>query len=416
MRGLFSRRRTNDAPADRGAAPADDVGPSGLLEAGMGSGSGPTEGAAGAPIEPPPPVAAAPSGPADGALVASEALDPLTGLARREALLGHLAEMDGKAAALILFDMDDFRRYNEQWGRQAGDDALRAIGATLAAAVGDRGRVFRSGGDQFAAVLETGLDQNSSASAWADQALAGLSPLSASGAVVVLRQGNRPEATVRDGELTLVALKEAGGAMVGTHGPHVDAWARSRRHEVDALARRVEDLQMENERLNQSMLIDTHTGLANASAFDADHSQLDYRRRRSDDPYAVVLIELDHFDQLCSALGDEAGAQALKEVAATVARTIRGSDRAYTMGGNELAVLLPGAQVREAVVAAERIRLRVEKLGRPHPDNPSGIVTVTLAAVAAGFRHKTTKDVMAEIHDLLHNGTVKNRNRVIWPL
>lgn len=340
----------------------------------------------------------------------------MTGLGRRDALLRHLSDMDGRPAALILFDMDDFGRYNEQWGREAGDDALRSVAATLASAAGDRGRVFRSGGDQFAAVLETGDDQRASASAWANQAVAALSPLSASGAVVALRQGGRPEATVRDGELTLVALKEAGGAMVGAHGPHVDEWARSRRHEVGALARQVEELQMENRRLSQSMLIDPHTGLANASAFDADHTQLDYRRRRSDDPYAVVLIELDYFEQLCVALGDEAGDRALEAVATTISRTVRGSDRAYTMGGHEFAVLLPGAQMREAVVAAERVRLRVEKLALPHPDNPSGVVTVTPAAMSAGFRHKTTKDVITELQDLLHDEADRNRNRVIWPL
>ena len=50
-----------------------------------------------------------------------------------------------------------------------------------------------------------------------------------------------------------------------------------------------------------------------------------------------------------------------------------------------------------------------------HPANGPGVVTVTIAAVAAGFRHKTTKDMIAELQTLLAAGKQAGRNRVDWP-
>lgn len=185
--------------------------------------------------------------------------------------------------------------------------------------------------------------------------------------------------------------------------------------ENDELVRENEELRLENQKLLQAILIDPQSGLPNAAAFDADHAQLDARRRRYEDGYAVLIADIDHFHTFNELFGEEAGHELTMLIATTIGQTVRQSDRTYRTGGEEFAVLLPGAELREAVTAAERVRENVERLQVLHPGNPPGIVTVTIAAIGAGFRHKTPKDMISELQDLMVAGKRAGRNRVVWP-
>ena len=181
------------------------------------------------------------------------------------------------------------------------------------------------------------------------------------------------------------------------------------------LLREVEELRLENQKLLQAILIEPQSGLPNAAAFDADHAQLDARRRRYEDGYAVLIADIDHFHTFNEIFGEDAGHELIKLIATTIGQSVRQSDRTYRTGGEEFAVLLPGAEMREAVTAAERVRETVEQLQMLHPGNPPGVVTLTIAAVGAGFRHKTPKDMIAELQDLMVGGKRAGRNRVVWP-
>lgn len=337
--------------------------------------------------------------------------DTLTGLAGRPGLLAAvgLASRSGPPSALVVVDLDRFLSYPIP----EADDILLAVAGALGATVTGRGAVFRTDRDEFAVVVEAASEE--SAAAWASRALQALGPIAASAAVVMIEPNTRPESALRDAELTMAALEEAGGGIVGAHGPHVDDWVRHRRHELDALAAEVDELRMENQRLRQAILIDPRSGLPNVAAFDADHTQLDARWRRRADSYAVLLTDIDYFHEFNGEFGSEAGRLAVGAVSRTIGRTVRGGDRTYRLGDEEFAVLLPGSQLREAVAAAERIRLRVEKLGIKHPGSPTGLLSVSIAAIAVGPRHQSMKDVLVELRDLLLAGTRVGRNRVIWP-
>lgn len=337
--------------------------------------------------------------------------DALTGLGRRAELLAAVGGISrsGPPSALVVIDLDHFLSYPVD----EADDVLRAVAKALRATATGRGSVFRTDRDEFAAVVEAPSEE--SGAAWASRALQSLGPIAASAAVVMIEPNTRPESALRDAEMTMAALKEAGGGIVGAHGPHVDDWVRHRRHELDALTREVDELRSENERLRQAMLIDPRSGLPNVAAFDADHAQLDSRWRRSADSYSVLLTDIDYFDDFKEEFGSEAGLLALGAISRTIGRTVRGGDRTYRLGDEEFAVLLPGSELREAVAAAERIRLRVEKLAIEHPGSPTGLLSVSIAAVAIGHRHESTKDVLVELEDLLLAGTRVGRNRVIWP-
>jgi diguanylate cyclase (GGDEF)-like protein len=90
----------------------------------------------------------------------SQALtDALTGLGNRRALLADLEDnllvaTEQSPRALLLFDLDGFKQYNDWHGHPAGDALLRRLGERLAGAVGDHALAYRLGGDEFCVIVE----------------------------------------------------------------------------------------------------------------------------------------------------------------------------------------------------------------------------------------------------------------------
>ncbi len=77
--------------------------------------------------------------------------DELTGLPGRRALDELLGEL-GPRYAVAMVDVDHFKKFNDTYGHQAGDQLLRKIAATLQSVPGG-GRAFRYGGEEFAVVF-----------------------------------------------------------------------------------------------------------------------------------------------------------------------------------------------------------------------------------------------------------------------
>lgn len=91
--------------------------------------------------------------------------DPLTGLRNRRAFEAiferEAAEYRryGRPLSLVILDIDHFKQVNDTWGHEAGDAALRAVGALLEAAVREVDIAARFGGEEFVVLLpETTMD------------------------------------------------------------------------------------------------------------------------------------------------------------------------------------------------------------------------------------------------------------------
>ena len=88
--------------------------------------------------------------------------DPLTGLSNRRALDSLVDDLcaRGETFSVILVDVDGFKAFNDYYGHQVGDDALRRIAAMLRASLRfTADRIARMGGEEFAVVLpQTTLD------------------------------------------------------------------------------------------------------------------------------------------------------------------------------------------------------------------------------------------------------------------
>jgi diguanylate cyclase (GGDEF)-like protein len=90
-------------------------------------------------------------------LVTELETDPLTGLYNRGKLvydLDRLFTMDDPSPHVLAFlDLDGFKAYNDAFGHPAGDALLVRLGHQLGDAVGDGGRAYRMGGDEFAMLV-----------------------------------------------------------------------------------------------------------------------------------------------------------------------------------------------------------------------------------------------------------------------
>ena len=89
--------------------------------------------------------------------------DSLTGLRNRRSLVAdlelHLAHADlARPQALLLFDLDGFKEYNDAFGHPAGDGLLVRLAARLADSVGAGGEAYRLGADEFCVLVSPGRD------------------------------------------------------------------------------------------------------------------------------------------------------------------------------------------------------------------------------------------------------------------
>lgn len=85
--------------------------------------------------------------------------DFLTGCDNRKAFEQHLGEMskaakaEGQNLCVIMLDIDHFKKFNDKFGHQIGDEALKHVSRTLMDSVKGRDRVARYGGEEFAVIL-----------------------------------------------------------------------------------------------------------------------------------------------------------------------------------------------------------------------------------------------------------------------
>lgn len=86
--------------------------------------------------------------------------DPLTGLYNRRALEKYIDTMISKRIpfTLVMCDLDGFKRYNDTYGHQAGDIALKKFASLLRESIRSTDLSFRYGGDEFVIVLQGELE------------------------------------------------------------------------------------------------------------------------------------------------------------------------------------------------------------------------------------------------------------------
>ncbi len=106
--------------------------------------------------------------------------------------------------------------------------------------------------------------------------------------------------------------------------------------------------------LETAALTDPLTGLPNRRAFDQLFSAALAQARREGRPLALVVLDLTRFKEINDRFGHQAGDRALIQVARAMESEKREGDLLFRWGGDEFALILPGADRAGARIAAER--------------------------------------------------------------
>jgi diguanylate cyclase (GGDEF)-like protein len=80
---------------------------------------------------------------------------------------------------------------------------------------------------------------------------------------------------------------------------------------------------------------------------------------RLEEPYAVAVVDIDHFKSFNDTYGHETGDQVLRMVAARLAR-VNGGGQAYRVGGEEFSILFPGKAAKDMLPHLELLRAVIE--------------------------------------------------------
>ena len=147
------------------------------------------------------------------------------------------------------------------------------------------------------------------------------------------------------------------------------------------VAVRTEALQTAKEQLEQLSVTDALTEVCNRRQFDISLLEEWQRGRTEDWSVAVLMIDIDFFKAYNDSHGHLAGDECIQAVARALTDTVRASDIVCRYGGEEFAIILPKADLRQAFSVALRAHAAVRALEIPHPGE-IGRVTVSIGVAA----------------------------------
>ena len=155
---------------------------------------------------------------------------------------------------------------------------------------------------------------------------------------------------------------------------------------------------------------DSLTGLPNRALFMARLKRCLARAKRRDDPFAVLLLDLDRFKVVNDSLGHLHGDRLLVAVARRLATAVRAGDTVARLGGDEFAILFAGGEEEAATEAAERIQtaLAMPMTVRGQPI----VVTASIGIAWSTDDYRHPEDVLRDADTALYRAKARGRGKV----
>jgi diguanylate cyclase (GGDEF)-like protein len=208
----------------------------------------------------------------------------------------------------------------------------------------------------------------------------------AAGALILTVALASPSALLRD-PAPLVGIIVLLAALVVAQQPLLDAEIRWRRDAV----------------------LDPLTGLLNRQGLQHRFQEVAEQARFTASPISMIICDLDEFKALNDAHGHARGDAILQAAAYQLRKTMRAFELLYRIGGEELLLILPGAELHDARRVAEQARMAIEQ-GRP-----GGVYLTASFGVCTARGAEIEFESMFESADrCLYEAKRSGRNRVAF--
>jgi diguanylate cyclase (GGDEF)-like protein len=194
------------------------------------------------------------------------------------------------------------------------------------------------------------------------------------------------------------------------------------RTEVTELVRREQQLVDLNAQLDEALArleqvseTDALTGIANRRHFDRRLAEEWSRVDRYGTPFALLLVDVDHFKRYNDRQGHQQGDRCLREVAQVLlACARRPTDLVARYGGEEFAVLLPHTTHEAAATQAQRLLGAMDEARLPHPDSPvAPFVTLSIGGALAEPGQAAGMEALVQAADrALYRAKAAGRHRI----
>lgn len=174
----------------------------------------------------------------------------------------------------------------------------------------------------------------------------------------------------------------------------------------------VSDRKTMESQLQQMAMTDDLTGLFNRRHFTRQGMKELGLAQRSQQPCALIMLDIDHFKVINDTHGHQAGDDVLKTLARVIGQNVREADTVGRLGGEELAVLLPNTDGEVAASLAERLRQSVEAI--PHVVNGQALtVTVSLGVASLWANTDTLDTLLSRADQAMYAAKHQGRNQVM---
>lgn len=183
--------------------------------------------------------------------------------------------------------------------------------------------------------------------------------------------------------------------------------------ELKRSARTMEAMKKDMELIRKEALTDGLTSVGNRKAFDQEILRIAAEAKETKKPFALILLDIDHFKNFNDTFGHMVGDQVLKLVAKTLTDGVKGRDIVSRYGGEEFAILLPDTNSQGAFLVADKLRKDVEskKIINKNTGKPMAEITIS-GGVAEFAKTENIEALITRADEALYKSKNKGRNQI----
>jgi diguanylate cyclase len=193
----------------------------------------------------------------------------------------------------------------------------------------------------------------------------------------------------------------------------IDSANRGLKQRLDEASSEIDELKRSLQEARTQAETDALTGIANRKRFDSTLDRALEAAHRDNTPLSLLMVDIDRFKLFNDTYGHQLGDQVLKLVARAMQDSVRGHDVVARYGGEEFSVILPKAQLAQAVMVAERIRTSVSSRRIVRRNSGEALGGITLSAGASEYRRgENPATLIQRADEALYFAKRNGRNRV----